>query len=231
MRLRKAFLPPAEKDTPDAGLRFTDILFGFVIRELFLRLQNWSTLPSFVRWQLVAATALVLGSWIGFRRSLKRTEYDIKFFNLPFTRFAIDQLMLILYFRVAVLTPYPHAGHVDPDALTGSTVKALTYVFALYLVWDLLGLWMACSHKYEVKKDGVGLLITLVSFGFFVLLFELVRGSKIDAADAGHWLLAATVLLLGYRFAKEIRTSARFEGTTSTTAADAPPQGLQVEGS
>src|SRR5438132_902411 len=104
-RLRRVVSPPAEVSKVDTGLRFTDILFGFVIRELFLRLQNWATLPWFVRWQLIAGTALVLGSWIGFRRSLNRSSYELKFFNLPLLRFVLDQLMVILYFRVAVLAP------------------------------------------------------------------------------------------------------------------------------
>src|SRR5688500_15778712 len=93
--------PPAEPTKRDTGLRFTDILFGFVIRELFIRLQDWGELAWFVRWQLIAATALVLGSWIGFRRSLNRSDYELKFFNLPLLRFVLDQLMVILYFRIA----------------------------------------------------------------------------------------------------------------------------------
>ena len=44
----------------------------------------------------------MLGSWIGFRRSLNRTTYEVKFFNLPLFRFLMDQLMVILYFRIAV---------------------------------------------------------------------------------------------------------------------------------
>ena len=103
--LRIALSPPPEDEERDTGLRFTDILFGFVIRELFIRLQHWSQLAWFVRWQLIAATALVLGSWIGFRRSLNRPTYQLKFFNLPLVRFFVDQLMLILYFRIATLTP------------------------------------------------------------------------------------------------------------------------------
>lgn len=232
MRLSDAFLPPAKQDAPDTGLRFTDILFGFVIKELFLRLQDWSALPAFVKWQLVAGSALVLGSWVGFRRSLKRTEYDIKFFNLPLARFAVDQLMLILYFRVAILTPYPYGDHasVDPGALTDSTVKALMYVSALYLLWDLLGLLMAYSSKYEVEKDWRGAAITLVFFGLSALVFELARDSKIDAGDAEHWLMGATAVLLLYRFAKEIRTTSRSTGATTASALDTSASGLQPGG-
>ena len=75
MTWRAVFHPPADVSKADTGIRFTDILFGFVIKELFVRLQNWSQLDWFVRWQLIAGTALVLGSWIGFRRSLNRTGH------------------------------------------------------------------------------------------------------------------------------------------------------------
>ena len=37
--------PPA-KDEADTSLRFTDVLFGFVIKELFTRLSDWSRLTS-----------------------------------------------------------------------------------------------------------------------------------------------------------------------------------------
>jgi hypothetical protein len=94
--IRVALSPPAAFDRRDTGLRFTDILFGFVIREIFVRLQEWSELDAIVKWQLVASSMLVLGSWIGFRRSLNRSDYQPKFVNLPFLRFVIDQLMIIL---------------------------------------------------------------------------------------------------------------------------------------
>ena len=35
-RIRVLLCPPPEPGRVDTGLRFTDILFGFVIRELFL---------------------------------------------------------------------------------------------------------------------------------------------------------------------------------------------------
>ena len=41
-RLRLALRPPAAVGQVDTGLRFTDVLFGFVIRDLFLRLEDWS---------------------------------------------------------------------------------------------------------------------------------------------------------------------------------------------
>jgi hypothetical protein len=61
-RLRLVISPPAEVSKRDTGLRFTDILFGFVISQLFVRLQNWGLLDWYVRLQLITGTALVLGS-------------------------------------------------------------------------------------------------------------------------------------------------------------------------
>lgn len=76
--------PKPEVAQLDTSLRFTDILFGFVIREIFLRLQYWENLPRHVLMHLGVCLALVLGSWIGYRRSLNRSSYEVKFFNLPF---------------------------------------------------------------------------------------------------------------------------------------------------
>src|ERR1700722_10238927 len=103
-RLRLALHPKPELERFDTSLVYTDILFGFVIWELFRRLQNGTLLDPAVLLQPIVGTTLVLGSWIGFRRSLYRPIYQVKFFNLPLFRFIADQLMLILYFRVAVLT-------------------------------------------------------------------------------------------------------------------------------
>jgi hypothetical protein len=224
-RLRRVVSPPAEVSKVDTGLRFTDILFGFVIRELFLRLQNWATLPWFVRWQLIAGTALVLGSWIGFRRSLNRSSYELKFFNLPLLRFVLDQLMVILYFRVAVLTPAEPEPKVDPDSLTYNTVKTLLFIFALYALWDMFGIWMAraSAHgkpKYgEIKdsqptetrarSDWAGLAITAGVLVALAIVFYFSRDRDVGAGGATAVFIVATALLVLYRFVKDVRSSWR----------------------
>ena len=220
MNLRKALAPPAEVSKVDTGLRFTDILFGFVIRELFLRLQNWSDLPGFVRWQLIVGTALVLGSWIGFRRSLNRQSYEVKFFNLPFFKFGLDQIMVILYFRVAVLTDNPYKP-INEDDLAQQTFDVLVFVFILYLAWDLLGIMMAkvkddSGWKYGKVTDGKSdpstpsrqdwpaVAITsacLVLVGLLLLLLD--RGT-IGPTTA---FVLGTAVLVVYRFAKEIKNT------------------------
>ena len=219
--------PVPEVEKFDTGLRYTDILFGFVIRELFIRLQNWAHIDGATRWHLVVGATLVLGSWIGFRRSLYRSSYQLKFFNLPLFRFLVDQLMLILYFRIAVLVPADApVGSLDPGNLARSTVTLVLYVFILYLAWDLLGIWMIKANievhgqvkpRYPVvnEKEGTttdkretinrnGILITAGCLLAFIALW------KFSDRLAPFLVFGATILLLlVYRWFKEIRTSCR----------------------
>lgn len=226
--IRVAFHPEPELERFDTSLRYTDILFGFVIRELFLRLQNWTQLDRAVMLHLLVGTTLVLGSWIGFRRSLYRSGYQVKFFNLPLFRFIADQLMLILYFRVAVLTDI--GGKESPAAgdLANSTIKLVVYVFILYTVWDLLGIWMAKAKT--TGKDGKkkprypdvskstqpemtaqeqnpnwwGLLISFCGLALLVFFWR-----TRDCLTPQGEFLAITGWLLLYRWFKEMRTSWR----------------------
>jgi hypothetical protein len=219
-----ALHPKPQPEGFDTGLRFTDVLFGFVIKELFTRLLNWADLEIAVRLHLIVGTILVLGSWIGFRRSLYRSGYQLKFFNLPLFRFLVDQLMLILYFRIAVLTPVPDLTRphisLDPRFLAVSTTKLVTLVFFLYVVWDLLGVWIAAASTNDnrplyPKLDGdskmtdqwqeVNTKGTLVSVISFALLLVLWLFSDCFSANALFFIDAA--VLLAYRWAKEIRTS------------------------
>jgi hypothetical protein len=81
-----------------------------------------------------------LGSWIGYRRSLNRSSYEVKFFNLPLVRFIVDQGMLVLYFRIAVLTKVDGSDSPVASVLVTDTARFVVYVFILYVVWDFLGI-------------------------------------------------------------------------------------------
>jgi hypothetical protein len=222
-RLRLALHPKPEPERFDTSLVYTDILFGFVIWELFRRLQSGTLLDTAVLLQLFVGTTLVLGSWIGFRQSLYRPRYQVKFFNLPLFKFIVDQLMLILYFRVAVLTGVD--GKESPPAvdLARSTTRLIMYVFVLYFFWDILGVWMAKAKTteaggskkplYPVVEDSkmttkeqpvnrAGLVITVFALAVAVVLWSLR-----ERLTPTLLFLTTTALLLVYRLAKEIRTS------------------------
>lgn len=229
-RLRLLVHPPPEIGKVDTSLRYTDILFGFVIKELFVRLQNWPALDAAVRWQLCVGTVLVLCSWIGFRRSLNRTSYEVKFFNLPLMKFVTDQLMLILYFRLAVISGTDGTTTYGANDLTEHTIRLLAYVFGLYAVWDALGVWMCYAKRREgservprypliendpetskpvmtekpqvIDWNGFGITITggIALCGVWILSRTLNWQAQ---------MLSAVAILLAYRLAKEIRTSWR----------------------
>ncbi|HEV2999894.1 MAG TPA: hypothetical protein VGW75_04060 [Solirubrobacteraceae bacterium] len=224
--VRLAFSPKAELTSFETGLTFTDILFGFVIAELFVRLQNWPELPGFVRAQLIAATILLLGSWIGFRRSVNRPRYELKFFNLPLWRFVLDQVMIVLYFRIAVATPSDLAklDTVAASTVADETLTSLALIFALYALWDVLGIAMAAATsggkpKYPkiedgsmrdgvaAKRDFPSLAITAVALAAFGAGALFVDTGALGQAEAQVVFGLAAALLVAYRFAKEIKNS------------------------
>jgi hypothetical protein len=209
-----AFRPTPAIEAADTSLRYTDILFGFVIRELFIRLAHWTQLDRVTQCHLIVGATLVLGSWIGYRRSLNRSGYQLKFFNLPLLRFLIDQTMLVLYFRMVSLTPVLNDYSTEQShsgKLTGDTTRLVMYVFILYLVWDALGFWMASAKNSDrtplypkQSVDMPGLVITLATFIVTMICWLLTKH-----LDQCLILLGAAAVLGCYRWAKEIRTSCR----------------------
>jgi hypothetical protein len=219
-----ALHPPPEVGKVDTSIRFTDILFGFVIKELFVRLANWELLPAYIQWHLIATSALVLGSWIGYRRSVNRSVYEVKFVNLPLMRFVVDQLMLVMYFRLAVLTQIDlSAAQPSLSTVTERTLLDILIVFVLYIAWDVLSIWIATCRDGDRRRypkpgdpktgDGLptsdvewsGFWISVVFAALIAILFLCTR-----AMSTGVLIIALTAaLLVFYRVAKEIRTSYR----------------------
>jgi hypothetical protein len=217
-RISAIFHPTPSVGQIDTSLLYPDILFGFVIRELFLRLQNWLAIPNVVRAHLIVGTILVVGSWIGFRRSLNRSSYEVKFFNLPFFRFVADQGMLILYFRIATLTPVG-TSVMQPNVIANQTLLPVLWVFVLYAVWDILGLreaysrtehgqpryWLVSDKKSTDKQQPANWAGFAITVGFLGALFaEWLVSACLDPC----WALCVLAgLLLLYRWIKEIRTT------------------------
>lgn len=204
----------AELDKADTSLRFTDVLFGFVIKELFTRLSDWRILSGATRAHLVAGGVLVLGSYIGFRNSLQRQNWKLMFFNLPLLRFILDQAMVALYFRLATLTPFPAAaGAPLQDAeLVRADLRLLMLIFALYVAWDVVSYWMY-KTKYS-RKDQRGSTIPYDEARLIISLAVLLIFAVMGLAGACHNLaeshpigieVAGVGFLVAYRVLKDAR--------------------------
>jgi hypothetical protein len=149
-----------EDDKLTTGLRFTDILFGFVLRELVVRMVDWRVQPSWVRGHLILTAMVVLGSYVGYRNSRKRADYRVRFVNLPLLRFVLDQAMVFAYFRLAIATQdldlakdrassvaWTSAAH-----LARIETEVLAVIAGCYLAWDLLGHVMASRREAEGQR-------------------------------------------------------------------------------
>jgi len=146
--------PYYAEDPNDTGLRFTDVLFGFALREVVLRLVRWVDLTNAARVHLVLATVVILGSYIGFRNSQKRGKFKLRFFNLAVLRFGLDQAMVFLYFLLALSFPVDSTEANLPDAndLLRFDARVVLAIFALYFLWDLVSHGMAGSGMYFTAK-------------------------------------------------------------------------------
>ena len=230
--LPKVMSPEATVSKAQTALTFTDVLFGFVIFELFTRIAHINTLAGYLQAQLILAATLVVASWIGFRTSLNRPKWEIKFINLPLARFLLDQAMVVLYFRVATLMPVPLTGGLSfpqPGPLVHDTLIALLSIFVLYALWDVGAMWMANaplllrteSPKYpkvdaddkrttaKVRTDWPAFVITVVVLLMIAFTWLIFPGTNLDQRTAMYIFIGLTVLLLLYRFAKQIKTTFR----------------------
>lgn len=214
--MKLPLVPTAQVSSLDTSLRYTDILFGLVIREVFVRLKDFPNIPTDRLLHLLVAAILVIGSWIGYRRSANRSDYEVKFFNIPLFKFLTDQGMLVLYFKVATITA------VSAAALAGTTTQLVTLVFVLYFVWDLLGVWMAQARRNgaliysKIDKDkkeptGTPLVVdwegALITFiGLLIVL--LLDCPKLRLTPTANFIALSAVLVL-YRYAKEVKTTWR----------------------
>src|SRR5262249_21427024 len=129
------------EDTNDTALRFTDVLFGFALKEIVTRLIEWEQLTTATKLHLVLAALTILGSYVGFRNSQKRGRFKLRFLNLATLRFGLDQVMVFFYFWLAIYVAVDKTdgnGHLilpSGTALLRFDARVLAVIFGLYLVW------------------------------------------------------------------------------------------------
>lgn len=213
------------EDLSDTGLQFTDVLFGFALSEIVLRLVKWTQLTNAARMHLGLAAITILGSYIGFRNSQKRGRFRLRFFNLVTLRFLFDQTMVFFYFWLALYIP------LDEDKTTGTLTRipdardllrfdarVVFGIFALYLGWDLISQWMAASGKYftqkatagppptsEVRLEAKGYRTMTTGFGVAAALAVLIFTHSKEPADAEAMagIIGLISIMVGYRMVKD----------------------------
>lgn len=202
----------AEPDDAQTSFSFIDVLFGLVIAVLFEHFADWRTI-SWVEWlHLFAGAALVLGSYIGYRKSRNHTGYKLFFFNLPLFRFLLDQSMVALYFRFAMLTSGKGEALRDSEIVVEG-LDLLVTVFVLYVLWDLLS-WRMSRRKYKLRDNGgkeraydptrVG--ITILGLVALLALRCLSDFSNASCSQLVATELSMIAVLVGYRVLKDARS-------------------------
>jgi cell division protein FtsW (lipid II flippase) len=204
------------KDDQGTTLRFTDIMFGFAFKEIYTRFANWAKYPAqtanATRAYLFMVLAVVLMSYVGYRKSKARKDYRLDLFSLPFARFGVDQALVAIYIVMALRIPDKNLADFKELPLGWARV-ALVWVLVVwsgYFLWDLLGFWMSGREKDgkrvydEIPRRRSSFLISLA----FLILFAALMIWHPDSATATF--LSAAVLAIAYRLTKDYRQRLRW---------------------
>jgi hypothetical protein len=194
---------PKQIDESLTSLTFTDVIFGLVFTEIFIRAAALRALPAALDVHLALALAVAAGSYIGYRGSLKRGTYKLAFFNLPLLRFVLDLVMIFLYYVLAVTPP----GIKSPSSLvhprTDSFVVLL--IFVAYLAWDAVSWWMAKAGYDAIVFQPLRMRVTM--FGVLAAVVVLVLALVVRPPLGQHLAITVDSLLIGivilYRWLKD----------------------------
>jgi hypothetical protein len=197
------WLRPGDLDQSQTSLTFTDVIFGLVFTQIFVRASSLGGLPPAVNVHLALSLVVAAGSYIGYRGSLKRGTYKLAFFNLPLLRFTLDLFMIFLYYVLAV-TPHvtknkPILVHARMDSLV------IFLIFAAYLVWDLVSKVMSDHNYTQITYKGIRTAVTLaglVAAGVIVVV-AWMAGSPLNQHLAIGVDVALLVVMILYRYVKD----------------------------
>ena len=109
---------------------------------------------------LLAATMVVI-SWMGYYSN--RQRYPVwrgQFFSVPLLQYLLSFAILFLYWGLGItaLPPSSHTSGVGARVLPSPFDEAviISAVFALYLVWDILEIWIQENDRYMAVLRAAG---------------------------------------------------------------------------
>lgn len=198
-----------EEDPSSTGLGFVDILFGVVVAKA-LDLSLSADLTTAGKAHLILAALVTVTSWVGYHNSRNRSRFLLRpFTNIPFWHFAIDVALVGAYWLLVVSFDGRNSAQgaeVVPDARPESYI--LAGIFALYLAWDALALWMQRSPRYStvpmpavVPARRVATVAGVAIMAVVALSAWLVHPTSTGAVVA--WDAGLGALVLAYRVLKE----------------------------
>jgi hypothetical protein len=157
-------------DESDTRLTFNDVIFGLVIAQIFLEAIRLGSPGAKAVWaHLALAFVVTIGSYIGYRKSLKRTRNGLSFFNLPLIQFGLDLAMIFLYYKLAVHPNLVTLKDVGAASISGKyDAKVVTTIFALYAAWDLVSLFMKWRGYDDVRFSWSRASVTWLCLGLSV---------------------------------------------------------------
>jgi hypothetical protein len=224
-----AWKRPARLDESLTSLTFTDVIFGLVFTQIFIRASALGGLSTALDVHLALSFAVAVGSYIGYRGSLKRGTYKLAFFNLPLLRFILDLFMIFLYYVLAV-TPVetnkaPPLVHARADAF------AILLIFAAYLAWDLVSKLMSTGDYKQVSFDGRRTLVTVGGLIIAAVVFGIASTTSHPLSQ--HLAIVVDSILIAmvimYRWAKDcIATTPPAASTTTPPWATDLQAGMDV---
>jgi len=179
---------------PTVALSFVDVLFGLAAAQVLtsafggshLRADEWS--------HMLVPLVLISCSWIGYHLNRSRAHPPEAEFTrqrlAPLAQFAIDIALVALYYRLAT--------RVLADHTTFTEFRLLSWVFFLYLVWDLLDPFVTGDAVNALRRAAVdGIAFVLVLTLGVVPIATPWTVDRIVAKDSLFILL-----LVAYRFAQ-----------------------------
>lgn len=129
------------------------------------RLPNDAELP--VIWCLLAGLVLIIGSWDGYHRHIRKTDEFLPVF-------IVDIAIVFVYLLLLLLAPN-----------TQLYLWLVAIVFLLYAVWDLMVLW-----RFQEPRR-VKLLMSLIWAAVFIALSNLASIQPLPVHAAAAVLIAS----------------------------------------
>lgn len=185
-------------------------MFALVVARALDPLTDFSKVPGVGLSHIAVAFFLTVTSWIGYHNSWSRPRYFIRFANWPLWQFAVDVLLVVIYWFTAVSAEGTGTGlghHVSarPEVL----LVAISFIF--YSVWDAIGLAIRRSDLYygsPISRDvpcrrHVTIACALAALAFAVVIWLVNPRTSVSIITVDGLLIA---LILVFRFAKDLVT-------------------------